>query len=722
MQGKPGKIKEACQLKKKLIALVLFAALLAALPVAGYAAKKGSTDNFVEVRPYEDAFTDVPAGAWYVSVVGKAYSYGLIDGKGGGCFDPDGSLSVAEAVTMAGRVHSIYYTGTQSFADSDPWYAVYIDYAMENGILSEAPADCNEAVTRARFASLFARALPEEALPVISEIEDNSIPDVASNSPYYADFYLLYRAGILTGSDDRGSALPDDPINRAQAAAILTRMADPAQRQSMTLTAAVTLYAEDGRTMTVNANQVSAHEAVGWYRYPVTRIYSASGESKVIPVSEKDAWLAAGWYAERIVPLPSGFKRTATLPAISISTGGKSISRTDAYTSCTVSIYNVGEDMALSDVTGGIRVRGNSSRSANPPPYRIKFDEKQNMLGLNDGAKTKSWVLLTDTDSMASGIRNDIAFRLGRTLLEPDGYYCSDARFVHVYLNGSFHGVYLLAEQNQVNKNRVNVAEPEDGYTGTDIGYLVELDNYAEKPYFTMNYERATVRDINGSARTFRSHTYSVKSDTFDQSQVDFIANYMRGAFQIIYQACEKGNYLTFDENYNVVSSSYQSAKEAVEAAIDVRSFVDMYILYEIMHDFDVGGGSFYMCVDFSENSKFPRLTCTAPWDFNWTCMGSTTAWFAGAWNIPSSSLGDRSNPWFIMLCKQSWFQDMVKEKWAEAGGSAAMNACIEEELAIINANTTDINRTQSSSVSSGKGSLTWLTKRIAGLDAKWAK
>ena len=709
-------------MKKNLMAFILFAALLAALPVAGAAAKMGSTDNFVEILPYENRFTDVPADAWYASVVAKAYSYGLIVGKGEGRFDPDGSLSVAEAITMADRIHSIYYTGAKDFAESDPWYAVYVDYALENGILSEAPADCDDAVTRAGFISVLARSLPEEALPVISSIEDNAIPDVAPDRPFFDDFYLLYRAGILVGSDNRGSARPDDPITRAEASVVLTCMADPARRQSITLTAAVTLYAEDGRTLAVNANEAADYEAAGWYRYPVTRVYSVTGESKVIPTQEKDAYLKLGWYAQPVAPLPSNFNRTTTLPAISISTGGKPVSRTETYTDCTVSVYNAGEDMALSGVTGGIRVRGNSSRAANPPPYRIKFDEKQNLLGLNDGAKTKSWVLLTDTDGIVTGIKNDIAFRLGRTLLEPDGYYCSDARYVHVYLNGSFWGVYLLAEQNQVNKNRVSVSEPEEGYTGTDIGYLVELDNYAEKPNFTMNYERATVADVNGRTGTFRSHTYAVKSDVYDGAQVDFIAKYMRGAFQIIYQACEKGNYLTFDQDYNVVPSSYQSAKEAVEAVIDARSFADMYILYEIMHDYDVGAGSFFMCVDFSAGSKYPRLTCTAPWDFNWTCMGTITAPFAGTWNIPSSTLGDRSNPWFIVLYKQSWFQDLIREKWAEIGGGAAMNACVQEEIAILEANQADINRSKSSAVSSGKAYLSWITNRINWLDSVWKK
>ena len=707
-------------MKKNLLLFVLFAVLLVALLSAEAAPEPaGSMDNFTEIQPYENLFTDVPMDKWYAPYVGKAYSYGLTAGVGEGRFDPGGTLSVAEAVAMADRVHSIYFTGARDFAEGDPWYAPYADYALENGILVEAPSDYTDAITRARFASLLSRSMPEEALEYISMVEDNSIPDVTSDSPYYADIYILYRAGILSGCDDQGSARPDDPITRAEAAAILSRMADRSERRSITLPPTVIMYAADGSTQTVNENMVAANEAVGWYRYPVTRIYSVGGEIKVIPAQEKEAWLKAGWYAGQIAVLPSNFSSTTTLPAISINTG-EPISKTDAYTSCTVSVFNVGEDMALSNVTGGIRVRGNSSAHSNPPPYRIKFDEKQNLLGLNDGAKTKSWVLLTDSDGVVAGIKNDIAFRLGRTLLEPDGYYCSDARYVHVYLNGSFWGVYLLAEQNQVNKNRVDIYEPEEGYTGTDIGYFVELDNYSESPYFVMNYDRATVTDVKGNKGTFRSHTYAVKSDVYDQSQVDFIAKYVRGAFKIVYEACEKGNYLTFDENWNVIPSSYQSARETVEAVIDVRSFVDMYILYEIMHDYDVGGGSFYLCVDFSDGSKYTKLTCNAPWDFNWTCMGSTTTYFAGTWNIPSAALGDRSNPWFIVLFKQDWFQDLIKEKWAEAGGGTALNACVQEEISILDTNTADIKRKNSGAVSSGKAYLDWITRRINWLDSVW--
>ena len=99
------------------------------------------------------------------------------------------------------------------------------------------------------------------------------------------------------------------------------------------------------------------------------------------------------------------------------------------------------------------------------------------MLGLNDDAKCKSWVLLADWKDL-SMLNNDLAFYFGKTILGSDGYFSSDFRRVNVYINGQYWGVYLLVEQQQVNEYRVDIAEPDDDNTGNDIGYLIEYDGY----------------------------------------------------------------------------------------------------------------------------------------------------------------------------------------------------------------------------------------------------
>ena len=83
-------------------------------------------------------------------------------------------------------------------------------------------------LTRAEFAALLASSLPEEALPVLNEVD--AIPDVAHDHPQAQAIYLLYRAGVLQGTDAQGTFSPDGTLTRAQAAVIVTRMTDPALR------------------------------------------------------------------------------------------------------------------------------------------------------------------------------------------------------------------------------------------------------------------------------------------------------------------------------------------------------------------------------------------------------------------------------------------------------------------------------------------------------------
>ena len=58
----------------------------------------------------------------------------------------------------------------------------------------------------------------------------------------------------------------------------------------------VTLYAPDGRTREVPANEVDAYLKVGWYKNPVTILYSSDGRTRVTFLDEVDAYLKAGWY------------------------------------------------------------------------------------------------------------------------------------------------------------------------------------------------------------------------------------------------------------------------------------------------------------------------------------------------------------------------------------------------------------------------------------------
>lgn len=222
----------AISMKKRLTGLLLaLLTMLSALPVAfaGY-------ENFTPQAAYAAGqFADVPQGAWYEQNVRTAYEYGLINGKSADTFAPDGELTVAEAVKLAACIHRLYMQGDTDFAPADPWYRSYADYALANGLLAGEPESYDAPASRAVFAAVFAAALPEEALAPLGTVEDGAIPDVALSAAYAPAVYCLYRAGVLTGSDAQGSFLPDSRILRSEAAAIVTRMADPALRRPVEL-------------------------------------------------------------------------------------------------------------------------------------------------------------------------------------------------------------------------------------------------------------------------------------------------------------------------------------------------------------------------------------------------------------------------------------------------------------------------------------------------------
>ena len=229
-------------MKKRVLSLLLAAVLAIGLVPSAFA----GYENFYPQATYTTGqFADVPSGAWYEENVRIAYEYGLINGQSATRFAPDSSLTVAEAIKLADSLHSIYNTGRADFAASSPWYQVYVDYALENGILSAARTDYNTPASRAVFVSVLAAALPADALTARNTIADGAIPDVSMDASYADAVYLLYRAGVLTGSDSTGAFNPDSTIKRSEAAAIVTRMADPSLRKTFTLTPAQTALTED---------------------------------------------------------------------------------------------------------------------------------------------------------------------------------------------------------------------------------------------------------------------------------------------------------------------------------------------------------------------------------------------------------------------------------------------------------------------------------------------
>ena len=136
----------------------------------------------------------------------------------------------------------IYYIDYIVFSKSEnikneKWYDMYVDYAIENGIIKNNTFKTSEYtrnITRAEICDLFALAIPEEHFNPINDVK--GIPDVLRDSEN-ADIYLtLYKAGVLLG-DEKGNFKPDADIKRSEIAAIINRVALPESRVKGTVNA-----------------------------------------------------------------------------------------------------------------------------------------------------------------------------------------------------------------------------------------------------------------------------------------------------------------------------------------------------------------------------------------------------------------------------------------------------------------------------------------------------
>ena len=361
------------------------------------------------------------------------------------------------------------------------------------------------------------------------------------------------------------------------------------------------------------------------------------------------------------------------------------------YEDCIITIEDPSANVLLDSAEAQVKARGNWTTIYEKKGFRIKFAEKQNLLGLNDGAEMKNWVLLAEYKD-ASMLRNKTAFTIANEILNKDGLYAADTEFVEVYINDEYWGVYLLCEYQQVDENRVDVFEPEEDYMGTDIGYFLEFDGY----YYTEDELNQFFVDYNdnaplvpfdgkgGSGKTITSLKtedrpnvkdvgFTINSDIYCEEQRDFIAGFVNGVYKIMYEAAYNDKAYVFTSDYkSIVESDELTPREAVEAVVDVQSLVDMYIISELTCDADVYWSSFFMSVDLSADGN-KLLTFEAPWDFD-SSMGNKDRCLSGEGFYASNIVPDVNgneyetcNPWLMVLAYQDWYQDIIKETWTDA-------------------------------------------------------
>ncbi|MBD5153173.1 MAG: S-layer homology domain-containing protein [Oscillibacter sp.] len=157
-------------------------------------------------------FTDVPANAWYATVLADLVSRGIVQGTGTGKAEPRGTLNYGQALKMI--LLAAGYPAQAELNSGTQWAANYKSLAVSNGLI-DSSVDLTAPISRDAVVELIAKALK------VSPVSGNS-PFKDSNNPYAIALNRTNPA-IIIGNED-GTFNGSSTLLRQEVWAIVYRM------------------------------------------------------------------------------------------------------------------------------------------------------------------------------------------------------------------------------------------------------------------------------------------------------------------------------------------------------------------------------------------------------------------------------------------------------------------------------------------------------------------
>ncbi|WP_219993581.1 S-layer homology domain-containing protein [Paenibacillus pabuli] len=207
------------------------------------AAEKKQIDGewVVEIKSYSNSvyvvaqntvsFADVQQH-WSKSDVDLAAAKGLVEGVGGGLYDPNKAVTRAEFTAMLvralGRGASDKDMVPYNDVKSGMWYSGEVSTAKELGLLTFVKGSSftpNQPLTREEMASMLAAVGRLEQLPISKKsVSLNGFKDIGNaDTAYLEDVHLMIKLHIMTGTG-ANTFDPKGETTRAQAAVVFIRM------------------------------------------------------------------------------------------------------------------------------------------------------------------------------------------------------------------------------------------------------------------------------------------------------------------------------------------------------------------------------------------------------------------------------------------------------------------------------------------------------------------
>lgn len=196
-------------MKKKIVSIVLL--LLMSMSMTAFA-----NETYVDVKESDYFYTNVEF----------ATEKGIINGIGNNQFNPQGTLTVAQAIKISACINANFYEKDMSYDGGTHWADSYYNYALENGIIKETDfnkADFDKLITRDKLFYIFANTLPDSEY---IQINEKDLTPEKSMTDYVEK---LFCAGIVVGNEN-GFELEKN-ITRADTTILISRMCAYSRRQ-----------------------------------------------------------------------------------------------------------------------------------------------------------------------------------------------------------------------------------------------------------------------------------------------------------------------------------------------------------------------------------------------------------------------------------------------------------------------------------------------------------
>ena len=333
--------------------------------------------------------------------------------------------------------------------------------------------------------------------------------------------------------------------------------------------------------------------------------------------------------------------------------------------------YSVSGNMLLINDDGTIEYsndfdsfsgRGNVTWETMPKrPWSLKLNKEESLLGMN---KSKEWVLFANALDDTTGFRNYAAYKLAKSIgLENT----SDMKFIDLYVNGEYLGLYQLCEK---------IEEPK-----LNIGNLDELNNIANKSVLKINkLNQTAVQDNNISKYSYSTITSPndisggyILERNYGEKLYDkphYFTTDLNESFVIRYPEVASKDEVIYISNIfqsienALFSSDYidQSTNKSLEQLIDIDSWIKKYLVDEITKNEGAGSTSSY----YYKKQGDDRIYGGPVWDYD-KSFGNFSIWQNSEGLLLSKAHPISPTYWYERLYKYEKTLSLIKQYYLDS-------------------------------------------------------